>query len=432
MAKRKNLPGFGVKGRLGKRGAMVRGFIEKGLVRVQWGSPRKTESWPDTPENRARAIAYGEGVIEQLTAPATPAAPTFEPIDLRGLWDRYALAEFDGLRVRSRDNYKKRWAKFELFKGRDFDATKVKRETLDEFRAELRKQEHEINQVARHIEMVKRVFRWGVDNDVIPPTKVTSYRFKRSRDEKPLEIEEYSPAEATAILSQFDPHDSRRWRMYVASYVLAFAGPRQNAALHLRWSDITFIPVETGKGRKKTIEWHATIRWRPETDKLGKDRTQPVPPPVAEALWVAYGWAIAFGYDGEFVFFRPGAGKRDRGIRWKNKVGYVSARSRARSEAKPDKPWTYASYHGGLIAAEKSAKVDHKPFRAAHGFRRYVVNEVLKKTGNLALAGQYIGDDDIRTLQESYVRERAEDLREVANHMAGAAVSQARLAKRSK
>jgi integrase len=320
---------------------------------------------------------------------------------------------------------RKRWGKFELFKGRDFDATKVKRETLDEFRAELRKQDHEINQVARHIEMVKRVFRWGVENDVIPPTKVTSYRFKRSRDEKPLEIPEYSPAEATAILSQFDPRDSRRWRMYVASYVLAFAGPRQNAALNLRWSDITFTSEERRKARRTTIEWKATIRWRPENDKLGKDRTQPVPAAVAEALWVAYGWAIAFGYAGELVFFRPGAGTRDRGIRWKNKVGYVSERSRARAAAKPDKPWTYASYHAGLMAAEKVAKVPHMPYRAAHGFRRYVVNEILAKTGNIALAGQYIGDDDIRTLQASYVRPRAEDLRAVSDHMEGAAVSQA-------
>lgn len=414
---RKPLPGFGIKGRKGKRGAMVRGFLEKGLVRIQWGRPRKIESWQDTPDNRALAIAFGEGVLEQLSAPTQAPAPTYEAHTLRQVWDKYALAEFDGLRIRTRDNYRKRWTKLELFKGRDFLAREVTRETLDEFRAELRKQEHEVNQIARHIEMVKRVFRWAVDRDVIPPTKVTTYRFKRLRDEKPLEIPEYSPAEATAILSQADPRDSRRWRPYVASYVLAFAGPRQNAALNLRWSDVDFDA--------------ATIRWRPEHDKLGKDRVQPVPVPVLDALWVAYGWAIAFGYEGEFVFFRPGAGTRDRGIRWKNKTAYVSARSLARAAAKPDKPWTYASYHGWLVEAEKAAKVKHQPYRAAHGFRRYVVNELLKKTGNLALAGQYIGDDDIRTLNRSYVRKRAEDLREVSDHMAGAAVATATPANRN-
>ena len=33
----------------------------------------------------------------------------------------------------------------------------------------------------------------------------------------------------------------------------------------------------------------------------------------------------------------------------------------------------------------------HIPLRAAHGFRRFVVGEVLARTGNLALAGQYVG-----------------------------------------
>jgi integrase len=355
-------------------------------------------SWPDTPGNRARAIAFGEGVVERLTRVDGPERVTFEPLTLRGLWDKFAKAEVAPLRVRTRENYLKRWQKFERYKGRDYLASKVTRETLDDFRAELTKLEHEINQVQRHVQMVKSVFKWAVDNDHIPPSKVTTYRFKTNRDDKPLEVPEYTPAEAERILEQFDPRDARDWRGFVATYVFAFAGPRQNAARHLEWRDIDFV--------------NRVVHWRPELDKLGKDRRQPLPEPVIEALWVAYGWRIAFGYEGPFVLFRPGAGLRDASN------GYsLSAKAKQRSAAKADQPWTYSAYHQRLRQAEVTAKVPHVKYRAAHGFRRFVLTEALKRTGNLVLAGQFIGDSDVRTLQRSYVRERAEDLRGVADHM---------------
>lgn len=59
----------------------------------------------------------------------------------------------------------------------------------------------------------------------------------------------------------------------------------------------------------------------------------------------------------------------------------------------------------------------HVPHRAAHGFRRYVVTEIHAATGNLGLAGQYVGDKDIRTLARSYLRERPEELRRAVEHM---------------
>jgi integrase len=399
---RKPIPDFGIKGRAGKRGRMVRGFLELGLARVQWSEEgrRRTASWPDTPENRARAIAFGEGVVDRLNAGESPrAAEAPPPVTLRQLWEKFYKAEVAPLRVRSRDNYLKRWQKFERFKGRDFVAQRVTREHLDDFRAEMQKLDHAINQVQRHVQMVRSVFRWAVDNDHIPPSKVVSYRFKKNRDDKPMEVPEYSPDEAQRILAQFDPRDSRDWRGYVATFIFAFAGPRQNAARHLTWDDVDF---DLGQ-----------VRWRPELDKLAKDRKQPVPLPVLDALYVAYGWRIAFGYEGPFILFRPGAGVRDL-----SNGRARSARAAKRSAAKVDKPWTYSAYNTRLRAAEAAAKVPHIRYRAAHGFRRFVVTEALKRTGNLVLAGQYIGDSDIRTLQRSYVRERAEDVRSVADHMA--------------
>ncbi len=435
---RKPLPGFGRKGYLGKRGAQVRAFVEAGLVRVQWGKRRQIESWPDTPENRVRAIAFGEGVADRLGR-GTEAKPALaEPVTLRQMWDRYKLAEFASLRPRTQTNYEARWTKFEIWKGARTVAASITRDTLDEFRAELRKQGHVVNQVARHIDAVKRVFRWAVERDLIPPTKVTSYRFKRLRDDKSMVIPEYSLDEARRLLGYFDPRDARRWRPYVLAHIAGLAGPRSNAALQLRWDDIDLgsivftRPVVNPPGGKRPKGKRVkaprgqllaafeggTIHWRPEHDKLGKDRVQPVAPAVVEALWVAYGWRLAYGYTGPFVLFRPGAGLRDRGSTWRGKPA-LTRRAKQRSERKTDQPWTYSAANSALRGAEVATKVEHIRYRAYHAFRRFVVNQILEATGgNLVLAGQYIGDDDLRTLQRSYVRPRPEQLRSAADHMA--------------
>lgn len=404
-AARKDLPGFGIRGRLGRRGQLVRGVVERGLVRVLWSEQgrRVARSWPDTPEHREVAVAYGAGVLARLTASERSSerssSADYEPLTLRGLWDKYAKAEVAPLRPRSQDNYLKRWRKFERFKGRDFPAAQVTRETLDDFRAEMKKLDHEINQIAAHVRQVKSVFVWAVDNDHLPPTKVTSYRFKRNRDDRALVIAEYTPDETRRLLEQFDPKDARDWRWFALTVLFAFAGPRQTAARYLMWDDVDLDA--------------ATITWRAEHDKLGKHRVQPVPSQVVEALWVAYGWRLAFGYEGRFVFFRPGAGLRDASN------GFArSARARARAEAKPDQPCTYSAYNTRLRAAEASANVAHVPYGAAHRFRRFALTEAHRRTGNLELAGQYIGDSDVRTLQRSYLRERPEEVRRVADEMA--------------
>lgn len=125
---------------------------------------------------------------------------------------------------------------------------------------------------------------------------------------------------------------------------------------------------------------------------------QPVPEPVLDALRVALGWALAVGYDGPWVLFRPGIGTIDRG----GKAGggrWTSARQARRRAGKEDKPWTYAAALGALRRAERATTVSHIKYRGFHGLRRRVVNAVLKLTGgNLVLAGQYIGDEDLRTL----------------------------------
>ena len=250
--------------------------------------------------------------------------------------------------------------------------------------------------------MVKAVFRFARDRDLIPENRLDGYTVKMPKDQGPLQIPEYTPDEARALLGGCDPRDSRTWRLYVALYVFAFAGPRQNAARHLEWADVDFSA--------------GTVRWRPEFDKLGYDRTQLLPAPVIEALRVAYGWRTAYGYEGPYVFFRPGSGTIDRGG-WHTARKGPTKRSLQRAAPKPDKPWTYSALNGALQRLEERVAVTHVRHRAAHGFRRYVVTEIHAATGNLGLAGQYVGDKDIRTLARSYLRERPEELRRAVEHM---------------
>ena len=71
--------------------------------------------------------------------------------------------------------------------------------------------------------------------------------------------------------------------------------------------------------------------------------------------------------------------------------------------------------HQALIRLEHRAGVPHVAYRGAHGFRRYVINDVNAR--NLVLAVQYVGDKDLRTLMRSYVPERPEELQRAVMEM---------------
>lgn len=405
----------------GEHGKRVRVHVHESangnrLIRVRWreGGKRKTESWHDTRENREKAHAYAKGVAARLEHRVV-AAP--KPITLWELYDRYVEHHEKHWRTSTRRNAAARWKKFQAFAGMSRAAHTVTMEMLDQFRTEMRKPDaarggkpHAVNQVAAHVKVVKAVFRFARLRKLIPDNPLSDYVVKLPKDERRMEIPEYTPQEARALLAKCDPRDSRLWRLYVALHVFAFAGPRQNAARHLEWDDVDF-----GAG---------TVRWRPEYDKLGYDRTQLLPVQVIDALWVAYGWRTAYGYDGPYIFFRPGAGTIDRGG-WHTARKGPTKRSLARASAKPDKPWTYQAFNGALRRLEDAVGIEHVQHRAAHGFRRYVVTEIHAATGNLALAGQYVGDKDIRTLSRSYLRERPEEMRRAVDHMERTSVPEA-------
>jgi integrase len=156
---------------------------------------------------------------------------------------------------------------------------------------------------------------------------------------------------------------------------------------------------------------------------MRKDRWQPVPQPVADARWVAYGWRTSFAYAGSYVLFRPALavreydGRADKG-RW-----HTSARRAGRAAAAADQPWSYAAFNRALHAAEARAGVARQDFRAAHGFRRHVLTLLLELTGDSVFAGAYIGDTDLGVLRRSYVRETEDHSREAADLLTGAAAA---------
>jgi integrase len=253
------------------------------------------------------------------------------------------------------------------------------------------------------VAVVLQVFRWGIDRDLVPTSKLLAYRQERSRDDRAAQVDAYTRAEVAALLDglAMAPRDPVDWRLYALTVVLAFAGPRQRAARHLEWRDVDLDG--------------ARLHWRGELDKMAEDRWQPVPAVVVEALWVAYGWRVAMDYRGPFVFYRPAMARAEIDARKRGSFlpsRRKAARAEALAAAGKDQPWTYGAYWLRLKRLEDAVGVDHKPLRAAHGMRRHVVTQLLRRTKNLVLAGNYVGDRDLRTLTKSYVRQGEEELRE--------------------
>lgn len=372
---------------LGTHGRSVRVFIEsfkdprrQELVRVQWreNGQLKTESLPNSRDNQKTARAFADGVADRLKLQG--AGPR-ERVTMRVLGERFLLAHPvpETWRPKTRKTWVARWKVWIAFIGPDTPVDTVMPETLDAFRARLRAQDVAVNQIANHVQLVKSVYVFARERKYISENAIAGYRMKLSRDQRRLEVPEFTLDECARILAQLDPKNSRQWRAHVAIVLDAMLGGRSNALLNLEWRDIDLAA--------------RTLRWRPELDKLAKDRVQPLPRDAVRALRIAKVWRRRIGYEGPFVL--PGAkGKR-----------------------KFERSYTYQALNYTLRAAAQRAGVEWIPYRAMHGFRRMVVNNVLALTGNLTRAGQFIGDTDARTLSRSYVRARPEELRDVSQSL---------------
>lgn len=400
MTNRKSLYTFGRK----RKPDYVRVFKEPAhgvdRVRVQWreNDQTRTESFDDTRKGIAEAKAFAEGVHERLQMREGEPMP---PISLRKLFEAHLAAKTTEWRPNTLRLLRWRWGKLELAVGRHTPAHLLTREQLDTLKNTLL-ETHSPNQVRMAIKAVTSVIRWGVDRDLIPPTKVVTYTAKFSKDiaASAPKMDEYKAEDRAKVIAQLDPRDARQWRPWVLSVLFAYCGPRQNAARHLEWRD---IDLEAG-----------AITYRLELDKMGSVRVQPMPEPVREAFYVAYGWRCASGYTGPFVFFAPGKGARDL-----SNSQTLSARQAQRDARKADKPYTYQAYNRALHEAEGRAGVATVKYRAAHGFRRGIAGDVHAKTGSSKTAADWIGDRSTRVVEKHYLLEREEELRKTAGLVGG-------------
>lgn len=404
---RKNIENFGRK----RRPGYVRVFREtvggRSLVRVLWAEPNigpKMESFDDTRKGIAEAKAFACGVHDRLTGAAPVLA--IAPITVRALHEKYAAAKETEWADNTLRLSIERWGKFELFVGRNADAASVTREQIDTLKKALLGK-HSPNQVRHILKVVTKVYEWGVDRDLVPPTKLTNYRvkFARAVQRTAPVMAEYSRDERDRMAGTLDPRKGKEWRPWVLSIILDYCGPRVDAALRLELDDIELTPT-TGR-----------IHWRAETDKVGTDRFQPMPAPVVEALWVAMGWRRFDEYDGRFVFY--GGQRRTRAHALRRNTRREKAKESLAGLVVNEKPWTYSAFNAWIRVAETRAGIAHIKFRGAHGKRRGIAGDVFDATESEKAAAEWIGDKSVRVVRDRYLLGRNERLQRTAALVSG-------------
>src|SRR5690348_6506829 len=312
----------------------------------------------------------------------------------------------DAWRPRTLELKTERWGKFELFARAGAEpAELITRESLDAFKRQLMSLGHSVNQVRQILQTVTSVFRWAVDRDLVPPTKVVNYRPEFGRDalRQVAKMTEYRSDEREQLIAALDPRNPAQWRAWVLMTLFAYMGPRQRAARHLEWRDVDLV-----NGR---------ITWRAELDKMGDEKTRPMPDAVLEAMWVAYGWRCFDEYSGPFVFY--GVQRRTRGQPLRRDPHRAKRKESLDNIDVEEKPYTYAAFWQQLQGAEARAGITHVKYRAAHGHRRGVAGDVHRMTGSSKDAADYIGDKSVRVVETHYLLEREEALRELAGKIGG-------------
>jgi hypothetical protein len=412
---RKTIEVFGKKGR--RNYVRVVRELTGGVMRIRvlWKEPlRQVESFEDTRNGLREARAFAEGVHDRLTAPLTPAV--IAPRSLREIFQAYLTAKVDEWADNTLRLRRWRWSKFELYAGRDTLARDVTRETLDGFKRAMLAT-HAPNQVRQAIKEVTGVFRWAVDRDMIPPTKVTNYStgFKKAILRTGPKMAEYSRDERDRIIAALDPRDRGQWRAWALNVLFSYCGPRQSAARHLEVADIeleepSFL-YQLAPTQSQAV-FGGRIHWREETNKTGEDWWQPMPHPVAEAFWVALGWRQFDEYTGRFIFY--GVQRRTRGQALRRDSRRAKDKESLQGVAIAEKPYTYAAFNSQLHAAEQRAGVEWIKYGAAHRHRRGVAGDVHEATGSEKAAADWLGDKSTKVIRAHYLLGREEDLQKTA------------------
>jgi integrase len=326
---------------------------------------------------RRRYKAFDKGTIGQASAKVWAKAYWEGRMDrqkpavtVRALWDRYKVARFPYLRVRSRALYAERFSWWEDFMGPNASAESVSLELIESFRREQKKAGKAMNQIRAIVGTAKIVWNWGELAEIVQRNPLGRYRFEFAKGEKAAEPGAYTVDEFKRLLATLNPRSAYQWRSWCLFSVLGNQGVRAVAARHLRWADVDLA----GCG----------ILWRADYDKTGKEWWQPLLDPTRDALLVALG----YGNGSEWVF--PAAQRKTR----KNAV------------------YTMQALTDALHRAEDKAGIEHRDLMALHGLRRMVVNRVRRLTGDYAAALRFVGDKERQA--KSYVRVENAEMSEIA------------------
>lgn len=334
------------------------------------------------------------------------------------LWKLYQESPaWSNLREKSKPSYTHRWNQWVRFRGATTKPDDTTLHHFDRFQVAMREQGIAENQIRNALNVARIVYNWGESRELVQKNAFKGFRWSTPKvkpedmahaapaptgdDDAPESHGEYTEAEYEAILAELGPQDSRRWRAHVMLLLAGYHGQRGHALTHLRDRDI-----RDGK-----------ICWPAEYQKNGRALEQPLTWEGYAAILTARHWRAQLGYTGPWLLPAGAGVKRGqpRELRaWEQdpkhkRVGTGKGTPRRAG----DEPYSYSGAHAALIEAEKRAKVTHMPRRAFHGFRKMSAGNVFQRTGNVADAMTWIGDD-IRQAPV-YLKTREERMQRLAD-----------------
>lgn len=397
-ATRKTVQSFGQK----RRGDFVRVLFDAKRDRYEvhyhdTDGAKRRRVFPGDKAGKAEASAFAEAFVEERRRLADgPARKPIPRTTVRQLWTAFTEAPaFSNLRPKSRINYAERFGKWERYIGKDAIADLTTLHDVDGFIQRAAVAGMAINQVRQCLNVARIVYNWGQTRKLVAVNELALHRWKRPKDAVVHEPEEYSDAEYVALLRVVSPQDTRTWRLWVALMLAGHHAQRANAVLHLRWRDI-----DTEDDR---------IIWPAEYQKSGDDLTQPLT------------WEAVAAFETARYWIRLPTG---RAFTKMNHHQRLTAEAISRTpwvlpgQNDGSEPYGYQALWRALRAAETRAGVEHRPYRALHGFRKMVAGNVADRTGDDRLAMEWIGDKDMKQAR-AYLRRRDERLQRAADAASG-------------
>lgn len=391
----------------GRRGDRVRVLIDSNRSRIEVlyrdadGIARK-RIFANSKEGRTEAETWAETYHTARALAASGAQK--EPVTVRELWERYTSspAYHEEIREATRRNYRDRWRHWEVFIGPNAIANETTLYDIDRFRVAAREAGLVLNSIRNTLNVVRVVYNWATTRKLISHNEVAVFRWKQPKDAVVFAPEEYTEAEFGALLKELSPQSGLTWRTWTVLMLAGHQGQRARAVLNLRWSDVDY-----------NVAGGPVIRWPAEYQKQGVELVQPMMWETVSALRTAREWRERSGYEGPWVLYAGGGNKSLGAVLLGAERGYRKDRTQ-----EEDTPYTYQAMHRALMAAERRAKVAHKPHRALHGLRKMVAGNVADRTGDDRMAMEWIGDRDMGQAR-TYLKRRNERLDRAAEAASG-------------